>query len=309
VAPKSATGPPGPPNLEEVSPGLYSYVQPDGSWCLNNTGLLVGGGRAVVVDSCATEARSRAFLDRLRRVTELPVTTVVNTHHHGDHTFGNFVFEGATVIGHHRCRAEAIEAGLLMKRVFPEVDFGDVRVEPPFVTFEDRLSLWVGDLEVELRHLGPAHTDNDVVAWVPERRVLFAGDIVFNGGTPFLLMGSLAGSLAALDALESLGPAVVVPGHGPVCGPEVFEPLRRYLRLVGELAEQAEAAGYGPLEAARQADLGEFAGWSDPERLVANLHRARSELRGEEPARPLDQAAIWAEMVELNGGQPLRCWA
>ena len=75
------------------------------------------------------------------------------------------------------------------------------------MTFDDRLDRHVDDLAVELHHLGtPAHTTNDVVAWIPERKVLFAGDLVFNGGTPFVLMGSVAGSLVALVASVSSVP-------------------------------------------------------------------------------------------------------
>ena len=69
----------------------------------------------------------------------------------------------------------------------------DVTIAPPFVTFEDRLTVWVDDPRVELHYIGtPAHTTNDVVAWIPERSVLFTGDLVFAGGTPFVSTGSVA---------------------------------------------------------------------------------------------------------------------
>jgi cyclase len=176
------------------------------------------------------------------------------------------------------------------------------------VTFDDRLTVWVDDLRVELVHVGPAHTTNDVVAWVPDHRVLLSGDLVFSGGTPFVVMGSVAGSLVALDRLRALEPAVVVPGHGPIGGRELLDQQEAYLRWVQGVAADADGAGLGPLDAAREADLGPFAGWHDPERLVGNLHRAASERRGEPLGTPLGLEPF-LEMVEYNGGRPLRCLA
>jgi cyclase len=163
---------------------------------------------------------------------------------------------------------------------------------------------------VELRYIGgPAHTTGDAVAWVPERSVLFAGDLLFNGGTPFVLMGSVAGSLAALEKLRSFPARTLVPGHGPVSGPEVIEPIAEYLRFVQDTARQAKAAGLSPLEAARQTDLGRFAEWHDRERIVGNLHRAYAELDGAAPGAPIDLRAALGDMIAYNGGRPLRCLA
>jgi cyclase len=298
-----------PPSLVEIGDGAWAYLQLDGSWGLNNAGILAGGEGVTLIDTCFTERRTRDLLAAVDSLGRGPVRTLVNTHHHGDHTHGNWLVDSATVIGHERCREEVIASGTISEAVFPGVDWGEVRVRPPFVTFAERLALWVDDLRVELEFVGPAHTTNDVVVWVPERRTLFAGDLVFNGGTPFVVMGSVAGALAALERLEDLGAETIVPGHGPVCGPEALAEQRAYLRFVTALAEEAEASGTSALDAARDADLGDFAGWHDPERLVGNLHRALAERRGLEPGGTLDIAAAFADMVAYNGGRPLRCLA
>ena len=171
------------------------------------------------------------------------------------------------------------------------------------------MALHVDDLRVELVYVGPAHTSNDVIVWLPERRVLFAGDVLFNGGTPFALMGSLAGWLEALDRLRSLRAERIVPGHGAVCGPEVIEDVAEYLLFLHEIARQGYEAGASPLEAAREADLGRFGEWLDRERLVGNLHRAYSELRREPRGTPLALGAAVADMVAYNDGQMPRCLA
>src|SRR5207245_6855615 len=95
----------------EVSDGIYAYLQPDGSWYLNNAGFLVGRHGVISVDTSATERRTRAYLDAIAAVTRQPVRTLVNTHHHDDHTFGNCLVPGATIVGHDRCRHGVLACG------------------------------------------------------------------------------------------------------------------------------------------------------------------------------------------------------
>jgi cyclase len=298
--------------LQEVSDGIYAYVQPDGTWFINNTGLLVGRQGAISVDSCATERRTRRYLESIRSVTDRPVRALINTHHHGDHTHGNYVFADAAIIAHERCRETMLAAGSAApsEAVFGTVDWGRLDPDPPFVTFTDRVDVWVDDLRCEVRHIGvAAHTTNDSIVWIPERRVMFAGDLVFNGGTPFVMMGSIVGSIEAIERLRQLDADIIVPGHGDVCGPEVFDELLAYLRFVQSTASDAVAAGQSPLEAARAVDLGVFAARSDPERIVGNLHRAFAELSGAAPGDPIDYRLAINEMVAYNGGHPLSCYA
>jgi cyclase len=123
-----------------------------------------------------------------------------------------------------------------------------------------------------------------------------------------LIMGSVAGSLAALERLRLLGPDVIVPGHGSVCGLSAIDDQVAYLRFVQEVARPGFDAGTPPLDLASATDLGRFAALTDPERLVGNLYRAYSELRGEPLGHPIDPQA-YADMITYNGGEPLRCWA
>ncbi len=298
-----------PPAIEEVSKGIYAYIQLDGSWFLNNAGCIVGSQSATVIDSTGTEARARAWHAAIRQVTQLPVTSLVNTHSHGDHTHGNFMFADSAIVASERCRREIIAAGNSTHALFPMVDFGDCPVTPPTITFEHQLSMYIDDTKVELIFVGPAHTTNDIVAWVPDRKLLFAGDIIFNGGTPFALAGSVGGWLQALERIEALGAETIVPGHGPVCGPEAIADVRAYLRFIHETAKSGLEAGTPPLELAQSLDLGRFEPLHDKERLVPNLHRAYSELRGEPWGKPLDFRQLFAEMLIFNGNQPLRCLA
>jgi cyclase len=299
--------------LTELADGAYAYVQPPGGWCVSNAGVLKGEDGLVIIDTLATMSRAREFRARVERLDlgrPAPVRFIVNTHHHGDHIFGNCAFAPtATVIAHDAARTEIEKAGLGLRRLWPDVDWGPVSLVLPSVTFPDRLDLQLGSLTAELRYAGPAHTTNDIVVWLPRERVLFAGDVAMNGVTPFVLMGSVRGALRALTRLRDLGPRTVVCGHGQVCGPEVIDDNEEYLRWLFDVALAGIERGIGPLQAAREADLGHFAKLLDPERIVGNLHRAYLELTSLDLplAAELPVLASFQEMIDFNGGILPRC--
>jgi cyclase len=306
----------GPARVQEVSDGVFAYIQPDGTWFINNTGFLVASGGVTSIDTCSTERRTRDYLAAIAKTSQQPVRTLINTHHHGDHTHGNWLLPGATIVGHDRCRDEVIAAGQPhFPGLFSDVDWGEVNLAPPFLTYSEGVTLYSDDLRCEVRFAGTAaHTNNDSIVWLPDRSVLFCGDLIFNGGTPFLLMGSVTGAIEVLEnVVRPLSPRVIVPGHGDVCGPEAIEDVLGYLRFVMATARRAKAAGLSPLEAARDTDLGQYGDLGDPERIVGNLHRAYADLdavaAGGSPGAPLSYPAILAEMVAYNGGKPLTCLA
>ncbi|KJY45522.1 MBL fold metallo-hydrolase [Streptomyces sp. A1547] len=298
------------PYLVQPASGVYAYVQPDGGWCLNNAGFVSDGGRTLLIDTAATERRALALREAVVSAGVPLPRTVVNTHHHGDHTYGNGVFApGALVLAHDNARTEQLAAGHQLEMIWPATDFGAIEITPPDLTYNDRTTLHLGGTEVQVIHPGVAHTTGDSIVFLPRQRIVFTGDLVFAEGTPFLAMGSLAGSLRALELLRSLGAETVVPGHGPLTDPSAYEATERYLQYVAELAREGRAKGLTPLEVAREADLGEFGAWRESERLVANLHRAYAELAGEPEGAPLNILAVLQDMTVMNGGTPILCHA
>ncbi|GIF16988.1 MBL fold metallo-hydrolase [Actinoplanes teichomyceticus] len=293
--------------LVEVRPGIHVWVQPDGSWWLNNAGAVTAGTTQLVVDTCATATRARHFLDALGAATGQTPKLAVNTHQHGDHTYGNSVLPATTVlIGQEQMR-EGLRTDPLIDGCppfwSPVPDWGDVERRLPDITVTDALTVHVGDRRVELRHPGgPAHTTGDLVAWVPDARVLFTGDLVFAGLTPLVFMGSVTGALAVLDWLAAFEPEVLVPGHGPVLTGDditrVLDEHRRYYHLVLRAGADGVERGLSPLDAARGVDLGEFADWADRERIVLNLHRYYVDHDGSD----MDLIAAFMDAVAYNGG-------
>jgi len=291
--------------MRRLSDGIYAYVQPDGGWCVSNAGLIVGEGTTVLVDTTATERRTRLLASEVAKVSPRPPNVLVNTHFHGDHVFGNGVFAPqATIVAHELTRVEMIEAGPGLRNLWPDVDWGDTPIVPPTVTFRDAVTVYAGDTRLEVMHVGPAHTTNDSVIWVPGKRILFAGDVLMSGVTPFCLMGSVAGSLQAIQRLRALDPETIVPGHGHVGGKELLDQNESYLLWLQQLACDGIHSGQSILDVAITAKLGEFAELLDSERLIGNLHRAYAELTGQQLGAPLDVLKAFQEMVAYHGRLP-----
>ncbi len=294
--------------LEELVPGTYAYVQPDGGWMVNNCGVITdASGDAVLVDSTSTEKRNRALLAEVARVAPGELRMAVNTHHHPDHTYGNgFLPPATTIIAHRLCREGVLRAGLAATKELP-ADYGDLTVRPPDVTIEHDATLHLDGFSVELLVLGPAHTTHDIAVWLPEQKVLFTGDLTFAGGHPIILEGSVAGFRAALRRMRELAPEVLLPGHGPVRrGAEITRLLdehEAYIDQIAEVATRSYAAGLTPLEAARRFnENGPYREWRESERVVCNLHRAYAELTDYVAPVELRIPSLWPEMIELHGG-------
>lgn len=262
-----------------LSEHTFAYQQLPGSWCQNNVGIIQLGqdGAVLLIDTTATVTRNQ----RLRRALEFLGATridVVNTHFHGDHTFGNSVFADGEILGTESTAQLMMLAGDDLVRRQPDIDFGDVHIMPPtrMVSDGEHIPAIWGDIElIEFKH---AHTASDLVVWVPTEKVLFTGDIAWNGVTPFALMGSITGSIEALEILQKLGARAVVPGHGPVGGPEVLQQTLDYLRSVLACAEHGIRTGTSVWEAAEQFEREGVDAGIDSERNIANIARAFADL-------------------------------
>jgi len=289
------------PGVKQLAPGIYAYIQSKATWYWSNAGFIVGNDYVVVVDSLTTVGLTQRFKDEIRKITDKPIRYLVNTHHHGDHTWGDHVFAGATIISHDYCRREVTEAAIvdpnLLNTIFPEFDFRGIAVTPADITFDKRLTLHMDGREIRLLHFGPGHTVDDIIVHLPQEGIIFAGDFIFLYSTPLGTEGSFAGWIKNLDAMAKLGARTYVPGHGPVCGAEGLKQCRDYLLLVRSEARKRFDRGMTVDEAARDIDLRQFKQWPNHERILFNLERLWREFRGEDPTTSkLDTAEIFMRM-------------
>lgn len=288
--------------LREVGEGLFSHVQFDGSWWINSSGVIASGDEVILIDSCATRARATALRERvIARLGSAP-SILVNTHAHGDHTYGNEVFAEATIVAHSGCRSamanDPVRWSESREWWTPTPAWEDLELKLPTVTIEATTTIWCGDRKVTLIPTGrTAHTDHDVVVVCDD--IAFTGDLIFNGGTPLFVAGSLTGYLETVPMLRELGVRSFVPGHGEPCGVDELNANEKYVRFVLESAREGLAQGLDPLSVAREVDLGEFAERTDPERIVLNMHRAFAEL---DPTFEMQLPRAFADAITYNGG-------
>ena len=288
--------------LSEVGDGIWAWIQGDGSWGWSNSGLVAGeGGRSLLVDTLFTEGLTADMLAAYRRATPAAdeIDVLVNTHSNGDHTFGNRLAGGARIVGSAACAAEMEErpaaffraiyddpgafgavGAFFAETMFPHFDLADIHHVPPNDTFTGTRTVEVGGRRVELTELGPAHTRGDVIAHVPDARVVFTGDILFSGGHPIVWAGPVSNWIAACDHILGLDVETVVPGHGPVGGKGAVRDLRAYLTHVETQARAAYEAGLPWDEAAWEVGYEAFDSWLDRERVVANVAAVYRELSG-----------------------------
>jgi glyoxylase-like metal-dependent hydrolase (beta-lactamase superfamily II) len=301
---------PSDPGLQEIGGECYAYVQPGGGWGWSNAGLVVGDGVSLLVDTLFDLHLTARMLESMEPVLgAAPIGTVVYTHANGDHCFGNQLLAGTEIVASTAAAAEMAEVppallaalnaaegelGDLFRSFFGDFDFEGIEPVLPTRTFDARLDLDVGGRVVELIEVGPAHTKGDVLAYVPDARTIFTGDILFVGGTPVVWAGPLSNWIAACDLILALDVETVVPGHGSVTDKAGVVGVRDYLSFIDREATGRFHAGMDAWEAARdiarELPQGSFAGLGEWGRVSVNV---------EAVYRALDPAHQSPDVVEL----------
>ncbi len=302
--------------LTLLAKDVYACLQPERGLGWSNSGFVARGG-GLVVDTFWDLPRTRAMLDLYAGVHPAAPRRLVNTHHNGDHCWGNQLLEGAEIIGHRLC-AEAMQKDIApellqqMARMEPllegmehfakalrDYDFTGVRITPPSTLFEQRFDIDLDGVAAEVLYVGPAHTIGDSIVHLPESHVVFGGDVMWNHCTPLGWEGSYARWFEALDRIIALKPEVVVPGHGPLTDVDGVREVRAYFEYVLAESRRFYEQEVSEIDAARRIDLGPYADWTEPERLIFNVRRAYREFRGEPFDVPLDAIALLREATGL----------
>ena len=306
--------------LHELGNGSYAWLAPDGSWGWSNAGLVTDGGASLLVDTLFDLALTREMLDAMEDAAPAAaggIDTLVNTHANGDHCHGNELVTGAEIIASSASAEEMAElppaalaeimrmaadmgpTGEYFLHCFGAFHFDGISFTPPTRTFEGNLNLQVGDKPIELIEVGPAHTRGDVLVHSPRDRTVFTGDILFIEGTPIMWQGPVANWIAACRLIEDMDVETIVPGHGPITDKAGVRAVRNYLEFVRDEARARYDAGLSAFEAAKDIELGPFAGWLDAERIAVNVDTLYREFNKD--SQVTDINTLFTQMAELAG--------
>jgi glyoxylase-like metal-dependent hydrolase (beta-lactamase superfamily II) len=245
--------------LTKLADNVYSYVDvksaaPAESFAAN-AGIVVGRDGILVVDTLISAKEAKRFISDIRKVSEKPIKYVVDTHYHLDHAFGNSEFArlGAAIISQANDRknlAEKGEAALKNAKNYglTDADMAGTVITLPTLTFTDRMTIDLGGETVELIFVAPSHTEGSTLVYLPERKILFTGDVLFTDFHPFLADGDVAGWVKTLDFILALDVTTIIPGHGPISGKKDIAEMKVYIQTFDqkarELAAQSKEADY-----------------------------------------------------------------
>jgi len=307
------------PGLHPLAHGAYAWLASNSGWGWSNAGLIVDGEESLLVDTLYDLELTAEMLRRMRAAEPRAksIGTLVNTHANGDHCHGNQLVAGAEIIA---STASALEMGELppqamaaimqsagelgqlgeyLQRCFGQFRFDSIQFTPPTRTFDGELDLRVGDKQVHLIEVGPAHTRGDVLVHSPADRIVFTGDILFIESTPVMWQGPIKNWIKACLLIEAMDVDLIVPGHGPITDKRGVAKVRHYLQYVHDQARARFDAGLDAFEAARDIELSEYSTWSDPERIAVNVDSLYREFSGQQ-ART-DTLELLRRMAALVG--------
>jgi glyoxylase-like metal-dependent hydrolase (beta-lactamase superfamily II) len=301
--------------LHDLGGGSWAYLLPDGGWGWSNSGFISSGGQNLLVDTLFDLPLTAEMLGVLR--ASVPgaerIDAIVNTHSNGDHTYGNQLVEGARIFAT-RATAEGMEhdsperllkalanpdalgeGGRFMAEIFGKFDFTGIKLPPATDLFVDSLDLRVGDKDVRLVDVGPAHTSSDVLVYVPEDKLVYTGDIMFHQGHIVIWSGPITNWIRACDLILSWDVETIVPGHGPIASRDDVRGFREYLQYLHDESRARFDAGMSFQEAAFDIRFGRFDQFGDAERTVINVHALYGEFAGERPI--VQPGEIWNLMA------------
>ena len=253
--------------LTQIADNVYAYVDTKNSSKNNsfgaNAGIIIGKDGIVVVDTLISAKEAKRFIRDIRTVSRKPIKYVINTHYHLDHVFGNseFVKLGAVIIAQENDKkamentAEETLKNIGEYGLTPE-DMKGTTPAYPVLAYGDRMTIDIGGQQIELIHARHSHTDGDTLVYLPDKKVLFAGDILFTNYHPFLGEGNIEEWAKELDDIKSMDVEKIIPGHGPLSGKKDLEDMKEYILMFDQKAK----------ELASQSD--------DVQKIVAAIQRA-----------------------------------
>ena len=205
-------------SFDKLSDHAYAYTAEGDP----NTGIIIGDDAVMVIDTQATPVMAQDVIRRIREVTDKPIQYVLLSHYHAVRVLGASAYGAEHIIASEDTRDLIVERGQFDKdseigrfpRLFQNVESVPEGLTWPTMTFNKKMTLWLGSVEVQLLQLGRGHTKGDTVAWLPQEKILFSGDLVEFDATPYAGDAYFKDWPQTLDNLAALKPEKLVPGRG-----------------------------------------------------------------------------------------------
>lgn len=243
--------------LMKIADGVFSYVDektpsPETSFGAN-AGIIVGKDGIVVIDTLISAKEAQRFIKDIRAVSNKPIRYVVNTHDHLDHVLGNSEFAklGATIIAQTDTKAAIVKNGdALLQRAkyfgLSDEAMSGTTIAAPTLTFSVAMEIDLGDKKIELLQAGPSHTKGSSIVYIPDSKILFAGDVLFTNYHPNMRDGDIQGWVKVLDRILSMDVVDIVPGHGPLSTKKDVQDMKEYLMTFDAKAKELAAKSNDP---------------------------------------------------------------
>ena len=274
--------------LQKIGDGVWAAIVNDEGKAGGNAGFVVGDDGVLVIDTFQDPEPAADLLAEIRKITNLPIRFVVNTHYHLDHVNGNDVFAaaGAVLVAHRNVRAWIRTENIKMidPPVTPDKRARVQSIALPNVVYGSAVDLYLGSRRVNVRYY-PGHTGGDSVVWVPDAQVVFCGDLLWKEHIPNLIDATTPAWIKTLDAMQAdYGESTWVPGHGGIAQAEDLLTFRKYLSDLRATVSRERAKGTSGDTLVRailpglRADYGKW-GFFD-ELASANISDTEQELAG-----------------------------
>ena len=235
--------------LTQIDENVYVYVDTKNSSKDNsfgaNAGIIIGKNGIVVVDTLISSKAAKRFIRDIRAISRKPIKYVINTHYHLDHAFGNCEFTklGAVIVAQENDKKAMESSGEeTLKNIswfkLTEDDMKGTKLAYPTLSYGDKMEIDLGDQKVELIHARYSHTEGDTLVYLPGKKIIFAGDVLFTNYHPFIGEGNIDEWAKELEEIKSMDVEKIIPGHGPLSTKKDLDDMKAYIIMFDQKAKE-----------------------------------------------------------------------
>ena len=235
--------------IVELSNGVFARLHNN----LTNAGIIVGDDSVIVIDSLRVPSFARDLIKDVKHITNKPISHVIDTHSHWDHSWGNQEFPSAAIIGHDNCLKEMIDpkwneqwrSKVVSSNESWSEEAKTVTITPPNITFSNSMYMEFGLHKIRIKFLGKAHTSGDIFIYLPDAKVLFTGDVAQNQGIPFFGDSYQNEWIQTSESMADISINAFMSGHGPIGAQKDLSDAKDFIQALIKNIMNSKSNGLG----------------------------------------------------------------